>query len=90
VKKQICAAIIAAAVAGAPLAAFASGPRASSGNNWPGMMQDTPPVSMPANSPFEGPRPSSLNNWQGMNQVPAPGTMSFADPVRDGPRPSGH
>jgi hypothetical protein len=88
-KKQIYAALIAAAVAGAPFAAFAQqGPRAASYNNWPGMTQDTAPASVPTLSPFEGARPSSENNWPGMSQVPAANTVSSSDPNFQGPRPS--
>jgi hypothetical protein len=86
-KKHIYAVIVVAAVATTPFAAFAEGPRPSSYDNWPGMMQDTAPVSVPSTSPFEGPRPSSLNNWHGMNG-PVPPNVSSADPVFEGPRPS--
>ena len=88
-KTQIYVALVVAAVAGAPLAAFAEeGPRASSYNDWPGMMQNTVPAAVPAVSPFEGPRPSSQNNWQGMSQDPAANTVSSSDPAFQGPRPS--
>ena len=88
-KKQIYVALIAAAVAGAPFAAFAQeGPRAASYNNWPGMMQNTVPSAVPAASPFEGARPSSQNNWPGMSQDPAANTVSSSDPNFQGPRPS--
>jgi hypothetical protein len=88
-KQQIYAALIVAVVAGAPFAAFAEqGPRPSSYNDWPGMMQDTPPATMPAVNAFDGPRPSSQNNWPGMSQDPAAASVSSADPVWDGPRPS--
>ena len=87
-KKQIHAAIVVAAIAGVPFAAFADGPRPSSYNDWPGMMQDAVPATVPSVSPFDGPRPSSLNNWRGMTgPVYSPG-LSSADPVFDGPRPS--
>jgi hypothetical protein len=88
--KHIYAAIVVAAIAGVPFAAFADGPRPSSYHDWPGMMQDTAPVTVPSISPFDGARPSSLHNWPGMSQQPAPATVSSADPVREGPRPSGH
>ena len=87
-KKQIHAAIVVAAIAGVPFAAFADGPRPSSYNDWPGMMQDTVPATVPSVSPFEGPRPSSLNNWQGMTGPVYSPSVSSADPVFDGPRPS--
>jgi hypothetical protein len=88
--KQIYAAVIIAAVAGAPFAAFAEGPRVSSYHDWPGMMQDAAPASFPSVSPFEGPRPSSLNNWRNMSQQSAAEAVSSADPARQGSRASGH
>jgi hypothetical protein len=88
-KNRICAAIAVAIVAGAPLlSAFAAeGPRPSSYNNWPGMMDNAAPAIEPAASPFDGPRPSSLDNWPGMMSTAVPATVPSASPF-DGPRPS--
>jgi hypothetical protein len=87
-KNRICAAIAVAIVAGAPLvSAFAAGPRPSSLDNWPGMMDNTAPASEPAASPFAGPRASSLDNWPGMTNTAIPATVPSASPF-DGPRPS--
>ena len=88
--KQIYAAIVVAAIAAAPVTAFAEGPRPSSYHDWPGMMQDTAPAAVPSTSPFDGPRPSSLSNWPGMSQQPDPATVSSSDAARQGPRASGH
>jgi hypothetical protein len=61
-------------------AAMADGPRASSGNSWPGM---SAPVSVPQavaepSAAAEGPRASSSNNWPGMA---APGQQLAAMPT---------
>jgi hypothetical protein len=64
-KKSIYAAVVAVALAGAPLAAYADGPRPSSYNNWPGMTQAAMPAAFNAVSAFDGPRtPSPHYEWQ--------------------------
>jgi hypothetical protein len=89
-KKQIYAALVIAAVAGAPFAAFAQGMGSYSFYNQPGMEHDTAAPSLPFASPSEGPRPSSLNNWPGMSPEGLPATVYSTDPALQGPRPSGH
>jgi hypothetical protein len=88
--KQICAAVIAAAIVGAPIAAFAQAPNLPSYNGWSGVVPETAPAYATSIAPSEGPRPSSLNNWPGMTPEFAPANESSADPVLEGPRPSGH
>jgi len=88
--KQIYAAVIVAAIVGAPIAAFAQAPYLPSYNGWAGMAPEAAPANVPSSAPFDGPRPSSRNNWPGMSPQFAPANESSADPVLEGPRPSGH
>ena len=88
--KQIHAAVIVAAIVGAPIAAFAQTAYLPSYNGWAGEVPEAAPANVPYISPFDGPRPSSLNNWPGMSPEVPPAAVSSADPVLQGPRPSGH
>jgi hypothetical protein len=88
--KQISAAIIVAAIVGAPIAVFAQTAYLPSSNGWAGEAQVAAPANVPSASPFDGPRPSSHNNWPGMSQQFVPAFGSSTDPVLEGPRPSGH
>jgi len=89
-KKQIYAAVIAAAIFGAPSGAFAQAPYLPSYSGWAGTAPEAAAANVPFAAPAEGPRASSLNNWPGMTPEFAPANASSADPVLEGPRPSGH
>jgi hypothetical protein len=66
--KQISAAVIAAAIVGAPIAAFAQTAYLPSHNGWAGQAQVAAPANVPSVSPFDGPRPSALGNWGCLRQ----------------------
>jgi hypothetical protein len=82
--KTICAALIAAAVIGSPLAAFAQQemPRAYSQEYWPAMDQTAAAPAFPA----EG--TSAVYNWQGTTGYVNPPPVSGGNPIFAGPRPS--
>jgi hypothetical protein len=81
--KTVYAALLGVALAGAPLAAFAQeGPRPSSMNNWPGMVQAAPaPAANATNGGYGSP---DVNPAASVFQAP----VTNADPVFAGPRPS--
>jgi hypothetical protein len=71
-KAQLIAAGIAVLALGAVApVARADGPRASSGNNWPGMSQSwtSPQVAAAPTARLDGPRASSGENWPGMSEA---------------------
>ena len=87
--KTIYAALLGIALAGAPLAAFAQeGPRPSSLNNWPGMVDQTSLAYGAATPAYGAPSysPTAPGTWSNFPASAAP--LSSANPVFDGPRPS--
>ena len=83
-KNRLYAAIAVVLVAGVPVAsALAEGPRPSSYNNWPGMMDNSGPANVPSAYPVQQPRASSLATWPRMTY----NAMLSPSPF-DRPRPS--
>ena len=83
--KRLYAALLGIALAGAPLGAFAQeGPRPSSYNNWPGMLQPNAPAAVTAAAPG----PYGAPNVDPADPIFRQRAINSADPSFDGPRPS--